>query len=170
LGRNYRKHLDADRFSSVRQLAEAMAISHTWANNCLCLADLPPEVIAAFPDPHSMQATIGVKLARAVDMNAALILQRAEELRSTSDLISNPTTKRIADYLLLGQHQDDAWMPLSEARPELGDWRRKANGSMDIRVKAVSAETLSSIEILLTPYISPAKEEASQQDLRAAGN
>jgi hypothetical protein len=103
-------------------------------------------------------------------MNAALILQRAEELRSTSDLISNPTTKRIADYLLLGQHQDDAWMPLSEARPELGDWRRKANGSMDIRVKAVSAETLSSIEILLTPYISPAKEEASQQDLRAAGN
>jgi ParB family chromosome partitioning protein len=170
LGRNYRKHLDAKRFPSVRQMADTMGVSHTWANKCLCLADLPHEILDAFPDPHAIQAAMGVKLAHAVEINATLVLERAAEVQQNSDLMDNPSAQRIADFLLGNQNSDKAWLPLSELAPKLGDWRRKGTGPIEIRVNEANSETIASMERLLERCFGFRKDMAPQQVPTAGGN
>ena len=54
-GAAYRRALDEGLYPSARRLAEALGVSHTWVNNTLEVADLPPAVVRSFPSPLAIQ-------------------------------------------------------------------------------------------------------------------
>lgn len=78
-GVHFRRALDAKLWSSVRQMADALGVSHTSINQALTLADLPSSIIQAFPSPLDLQYRWGRPLTEALQRDPDGMLLRAKQ-------------------------------------------------------------------------------------------
>jgi ParB family chromosome partitioning protein len=76
----YKKALTEKLWPSQNSMAQACGLSQGNISSALLVADLPPEVIGAFPSPHDIQFTMARKLAAALKENGAVILDRARKI------------------------------------------------------------------------------------------
>lgn len=79
-GAMYRSALRQGLFSSNRRLAEAIGVDLSAVGKALALADLPEEVVAAFPSPLDLQFRWAKPLADALSANRDAVLSVARKL------------------------------------------------------------------------------------------
>jgi ParB family transcriptional regulator, chromosome partitioning protein len=79
-GMTYRRALTEGLFPSNRKLAEAVGADLGNVGKALSLADLPVEVVNAFPSPLDLQYRWAKPLRDAWERDAGLVRQRAEEV------------------------------------------------------------------------------------------
>jgi len=80
-GRSYLAALDAGLFPSLRRLAEAVGVSHTWVRKSMLVAQLPDSVVQAFRSPLEIQPKHAEEIAAELERDRAGVMRRAEKLR-----------------------------------------------------------------------------------------
>jgi ParB family chromosome partitioning protein len=76
-GMHYRRALDAQLFPSMRMLAQAIGASHGTVSKALTIAQLPDEVVAAFPSPNAISFAWAADLRSALERDAPAVLDAA---------------------------------------------------------------------------------------------
>ena len=81
-GTMYRRALDKGLYPSNKKLAEAVGVDLGAVGKALALADLPDEVVAAFPSPLELQFRWAKPLSDALAANSKVVLERARALKT----------------------------------------------------------------------------------------
>lgn len=84
----YRRALSEGLFPSNRKLADAVGADLSAMGKALALADLPQEVIDAFPTPFEIQFRWSKPLKDALDADLNAVLSRAKSIKSAGSLMS----------------------------------------------------------------------------------
>jgi ParB family chromosome partitioning protein len=96
-GSMYRRALDEGLYSSNRKLAEALGVDLGAVGRALVLADLPAEVVDAFPSPLALQFRWAKLLNDAIKADAEGVKARAKEL---SGRTPRPHAKEALEHLI----------------------------------------------------------------------
>jgi ParB family chromosome partitioning protein len=91
-GRSYLSALDAGLFPSLRRLAEAVGVSHTWVRKSMLVAQLPDLVVQAFRSPLEIQPKHAEEIAAELERDRAGVMRRAEKLRRSDKQLSAAQT------------------------------------------------------------------------------
>lgn len=109
-----------EHFDTAEQLAAETGRSKGHVSQALALVDLPPGVLAAFPDRRKMQLKWGVALRQALARGEAFVLRKAQELAGSRQRLD----------------EREVFRALIEAgrrgRPGAQGGRRKAGSSVEI--------------------------------------
>lgn len=76
------KALDAGLFSSARQLAAHLGISHTQVNRCLDIAHLPDYVVQVFETPTELQHRWVKPIKDLMQSDPELLVERAQKIKA----------------------------------------------------------------------------------------
>ena len=96
----YRRALETGLFSSKRALAGALGVDHSALSKAVVLAELPQQVVDAFPSPLELQFRWGQPLAAAWAADPNAVLQRAQSLKPRrGELLA----KQVFEFLLGNQ-------------------------------------------------------------------
>ena len=98
----YRRALAEGLFPSNRKLAEAVGADLTNVGRALALADLPKEVVDAFPSPMELQFRWARPLGDALDRDPEGVRRRAAELAAASPKLN---AKAVFDLLVADDGQ-----------------------------------------------------------------
>ncbi len=79
----YRRALDEGLFASNRKLAESLGVDLGAVGRALLLADLPAEVVEAFPSPLALQFRWAKLLSDALKKDERAVIARAREISAT---------------------------------------------------------------------------------------
>lgn len=90
----YRKALDDGLWPSNKQMAAALGVDAGTLGRALALADLPREVLEAFPSPLVLQFRWATPLRQALDADRAGVIARAIEVRNRGSVMSGEETVR----------------------------------------------------------------------------
>lgn len=93
----YRRALDEGLYSSNRKLAEALGVDLGAVGRALVLADLPAEIVEAFPSPLTLQYRWAKLLNDAMKADAKGVKARAKEL---SGRTTRPNAKEVLEHLI----------------------------------------------------------------------
>jgi ParB family chromosome partitioning protein len=80
-GRTYQRALEDQLYPSLRRLAEALGVSHTWVRKALEVAQLPQALVECFVSPLEIQHRHAEALTAAMERDRRGVLRRAERLR-----------------------------------------------------------------------------------------
>lgn len=155
----YRRALTEGLFPSNRKLAEAVGADLTNVGRALALADLPKEVVDAFPSPLELQFRWARPLREALDRNPEGVRRRAAQLAAASP---RPKAKAVFDRLV-GAGLEGSSTVLPPPKPieiQLGG-RRVAVVAMDahggakvsIEPGAMSASKLSDLAGMVENFL-----------------
>jgi ParB family chromosome partitioning protein len=97
-GRMYRRALAEDLFSSLGELAKELGIDKGNLSKALKLADLPDDVVNAFPSPLELQFRWAKLLNDALQSDPEGVLARAKEI--TEDKETKLSSKEVLESLL----------------------------------------------------------------------
>jgi ParB family transcriptional regulator, chromosome partitioning protein len=97
-GLMYRRALNEQLFSSLGELAAELGVDKGNISKALKLADLPKEVVAAFPSARDLQYRWAKLLNDALQSDPEGVLDRARELSSQTQ--SRPSSKEVLEILL----------------------------------------------------------------------
>lgn len=80
---DYRRWLDKGLYNNQNELCGAIGVSKSWLSRVLRMAELPEQVVDAFPSPLDLKVEYGYELARAVEDQEVRkrVLRRARELK-----------------------------------------------------------------------------------------
>ena len=138
-GAAYRRALDEGLYPSARRLAEALGVSHTWVNNTLEVADLPPAVVRSFPSPLTIQHRHARHLRGALETDRKGVLRRAEKL---AQLEKKPSPQGVVDTLsgARGVEADSSAgaieRPLTVAGRSAGRVTRTKTGALTLKLES----------------------------------
>lgn len=96
-GAMYRRALDENLFPSNKKMAEALGVDLGALGRTLVLADLPPEVVAAFPSPLDLQFRWAKPLNDALERDRGAVLRRAKAIAGRTP---RPSSKVVFAELL----------------------------------------------------------------------
>jgi ParB family chromosome partitioning protein len=97
-GRMYRRALSEELFSSLGELSKELGIDKGNLSKALKLADLPEDIVNAFPSPLDLQFRWAKLLNDALQSDPEGVLARAKEL--IEDTGTRRTSKEVLDSLL----------------------------------------------------------------------
>jgi ParB family chromosome partitioning protein len=97
-GMMYRRALDEGLFLSLGELAQELAVDKGNISKALRLAELPADVVAAFPSPTDLQYRWSKLLNDAIQRDPEGVLVRARELRLPGR--ARPAPKQVLESLL----------------------------------------------------------------------
>jgi ParB family chromosome partitioning protein len=138
-GAAYRRALDEGLYPSARRLAEALGVSHTWVNNTLEVADLPPAVVRSFPSPLTIQHRHARHLRGALETDRKGVLRRAEKL---AQMEKKPSPQGVVDTLsgARGVEADSSAgaieRPLTVAGRSAGRVTRTKTGALTLKLES----------------------------------
>lgn len=78
----YRRALDSGLFASKRALATALGVDHSALTKAVTLAELPQQIVDAFPSPLELQFRWGQPLAAALTADQDGVMERARQLQA----------------------------------------------------------------------------------------
>lgn len=96
----YHRALETGLFTSKRALAGALGVDHSALSKAVALAELPQQVVDAFPSPLELQFRWGQPLAAVLAADPSDVLQRAQNLISRRGELS---AKQVFEFLLGSQ-------------------------------------------------------------------
>jgi ParB family chromosome partitioning protein len=127
-GTAYRQALEAGLFPSRRKLADALGVSHTWVNNALLVAELPPAVVECFASPLQIQHRHARALTGALEGDSKGVIRRAEKLRKNGSP-SSASAVVAALVALEPEPKAAAPEPLKVGGAQVATWQRRHDGS-----------------------------------------
>lgn len=105
-GRMYRKALQEGLYPSIRQLSQELGVNLSNAARSCKLAELPDEVIQAFPSPLTLQVRWAKDLSDAVQRDPTGILIRAKSLAAErGKLLASEVLARLMSKSEVTQHE-----------------------------------------------------------------
>lgn len=142
-GRMYRQALDAKLYPSVRRLAEALGVSHTWVGNVLSVADLPESVLECFRSPLEVQHRHAKAIHAALEQDRKAVLRRAERLRAAGERLPPAQVLQALCQPAVPERPRQP-IPLIVNGRKVGTWQRGAGGSVTVEMAAarISDEAL----------------------------
>ena len=96
----YRRALDEKLFASNRKLAEALGVDLGAVGRALVLADLPSEVVDAFPSPLTLQFRWAKLLGDALKADHKAVMARAKDLKLRTPRVN---AKESLEFLVTGK-------------------------------------------------------------------
>jgi ParB family chromosome partitioning protein len=126
-GRSYLSALEAGLFPSLRRLAEAVGVSHTWVRKSMLVAQLPEAVVRAFRSPLEIQPKHAEEITAALEIDRAGVMRRAEKLRLSDQRLSAAQT---VQALLPRTTADVSKMPIQVGGHEIGSYSTTARGRL----------------------------------------
>jgi len=154
-GLSYAAALDEKLFPSLRRLAEAVGVSHTWVRKSMLVAQLPAAVVQAFSTPLEIQPKHAEEIAAELERDRVGVIRRAEKLR----LGAKPQTAAQTVRALLHRKTDEpARTPIQLAGRDIGSYSTTARGQLVISLNAgsVAHESVSLIMKALTDALAAA--------------
>ncbi|MGE0314375.1 MAG: ParB/RepB/Spo0J family partition protein [Lautropia sp.] len=130
-GTMYQRALDEALFPSIRRLAEALGVSHTWVRKTLAVAQLPAPIVECFRSPLEVQPHHAESLKSGFEKDRRAILKRAEKIRGKS------LAPSVVVNQLLGARSIDALESKHEIKVgerTVGRVTRAASGAISIRL------------------------------------
>jgi ParB family chromosome partitioning protein len=134
-GRSYASALEAGLFPSLRRLAEAVGVSHTWVRKSMLVAQLPPAVVQAFRSPLEIQPKHAEELTLELERDRSGVMRRAEKLRLGERKLSAAQT---VQALLLRKADAVPKTPIRLAGKDIGSYCTNGRGLLLITLKAAS--------------------------------
>lgn len=119
-GRMYEKALEFGMYPSVRKLADALGVSHTWVNKCFMVSKLPQAIVECFKSPLEIQFAHAEAITRSMQADQRGVLKRAEKLRG-----KQMNASQVAEQLAGGNKQSEAQINISAMGKHLGTIERK---------------------------------------------
>lgn len=151
-GVHYRRALDAELWPSVRQMAEALNVSHTTINQALVLADLPASIVQAFSSPLDLQYRWGKPLTETLQRDPEGILQRAKQAQE-----ARPALSRDRVFALLTEAPANATWSIRIGRKTLAQLQHKGGRvTVQFSKDAVSDVRIRDLERILKEFLSNA--------------
>lgn len=158
-GLSYVAALDEGLFPSLRRLAEAVGVSHTWVRKSMLVAQLPDAVIQAFRSPLDIQPKHAEVIAAELDRDRAGVMRRAEKLR----LGEKPLTAGLTVQALLPSKREGVPKTLIQlAGREIGSYSTTAQGRLVISLNQASVER-DSVPLIMKALTDAIAATASQQ-------
>ena len=93
-GTSYRRALERGLFPSIRQLAAKLGIDHSQASKAMRIAQLPPEVIAAFASPNEISYPWVIALDEATKRDPAAVASEARRIAQAQPRLKAPEVFR----------------------------------------------------------------------------
>ena len=84
LGRHYKLALEEKLWTSQSQLAAALGVTQGYVSQALALAELPEEVVNAFPSPLDIQVRWGLALSKRLKSDGARVAAALQRLQGGS--------------------------------------------------------------------------------------
>lgn len=131
----YKDALDAKLFASQRQMAGELNISVGALNMALALANLPEEIVAAFPSPLELQYRWAADLAAALEKDTAGVMTKARELAASNP---RPPAKEVLALLVSAGSGSAAKPTMRELRIAdrvVGSVTKDTRGGLQVKVK-----------------------------------
>jgi len=134
-GMFYAKLLEENVFRSLRQLGEQLGVDFTLASRAVQLANLPAEVVAAFPSPLDLQYRWGSAIHEVLERDRERVLSAAQELAQAQEKLSAQATLD----RLLGVSDAAVAAERTEIRSKGGKvaavWSRDRKGAGVLKIK-----------------------------------
>lgn len=132
-GSMYQDALSQGLYPSMRKLAEALNVSPGNMTVAIQLAELPVEVLAAFPSPLELQFRWALPLHKALRADPERVLRTAEAIRAEPKRASSKVVfERLAGLAQVQPISRD----LKKGKKSVGKWERGENGAITMKVKA----------------------------------
>jgi ParB family chromosome partitioning protein len=88
LGRHYKQALDEKLWTSQSQLAAALGVTQGYVSQALTLAELPEDVVNAFPSPLDIQVRWGLALSKRLRTDGARVAAALRRLEGSKEQLS----------------------------------------------------------------------------------
>lgn len=142
-------------YSSHRQLAQAIGVSHTWVLRAMKVARLPAPVLEAFQDPRQVQPKHAEEIAKALATDPqGSLLDRAASLVANGHSMA---AAEVVDHLIGRPAAAQPAMQLVHEGVVLGTWKRDDKGraviALEPRLSQVAV--IRQIEALLARLSDP---------------
>jgi ParB family chromosome partitioning protein len=143
-GTMYQRALDDGLYPSMRQLGEALGVSHTWIRKATAVAQLPQAVIECFRTPLEVQYRHAEQIAAAIEKDRRAVLKRAEKLRGRN-LSANEAVAQLVESASPGPR--DRAQEIRAGTQVVGRWSREKTGAITIRLsgEAVPKERIENL-------------------------
>jgi ParB family chromosome partitioning protein len=158
-GQSYVSALDAGLFPSLRRLAEAVGVSHTWVRKSMLVAQLPDEVILAFRSPLEIQPKHAEVIAAGLEHDRAAIMQRAERLRLGEKQL---TAAQTVQALVPNKTEGVEKAAIQLAGRDIGCYSMTAQGRLVISLNQISVER-ESVSVIITALTDAIAATASRR-------
>lgn len=136
----YQRALEAHLFSSQRQLAENLGVSHTWVRKALTVAQLPPAVVECFRSPLDITHRHAEQINAAMEKDRRGFLKRVERLRG-SHLSAAQLVSRLIDAQ---SEESQGRLQIQLAGKPIGSLKRSRSGEISI---TLSAHTIATVDL-----------------------
>ncbi len=126
-------------FPSLRRMAEALGVQVSHASTACTLAQLPAEVLDAFPSPLDLQFRWAVPLKEALEADPEKVLREAATLRTMSP---RPPAKLVFERLIGMVAPKATTRPLRRGKKTVGSLTTDPKGAMTLKIQpgALSAD------------------------------
>lgn len=168
-GRSYLAALDAGLFPSLRRLAEAVGVSHTWVRKSMLVAQLPDSVVQAFRSPLEIQPKHAEEIAAELGRDRAGVMRRGEKLRLGDRQQSAAQT---VQALLPRRAEGVSKTPIQLAGRDIGSFSTTAQGRLVISLNeaSVSRESVPLVVKALTEVIASMAARTHASTVAATGD
>ena len=160
----YRRALDEKLFASNRKLAEALGVDLGAVGRALVLADLPAEVVDAFPSPLTLQFRWAKLLGDALETDRKGFMARAKELASRSP---RANAKEALEFLVMGKGRGvEPFNPpvrtfIIRGRKATFSLTAKGGGTVSFEPGSLSKDQQQKLLSLMASFAEP-KEQVSE--------
>ncbi|RYF77004.1 MAG: ParB/RepB/Spo0J family partition protein [Comamonadaceae bacterium] len=134
-GLMYQRALEEQLFTTQRQLAEALGVSHTWVRKALMVAQLPSPIVESFRSPLDINFRHAEKINAEMEKDRRAVLKRAERLRG-----QGLSSSVVLERLLTGKEQPERAekIDLVINGRRAGKLVRNATGDVTISIDALA--------------------------------
>ena len=149
-GASYSVAINSGLFPSMRRLAEALGVSHTWVRKAMMVAQLPSVVVDAFSSPIEIQPKHAEQIMAAMEVNREAVLTRAEQLRMSA---SRASPSQVVDHLILREPRKGTKNAIRVGGMAIGTCALDSRGRALIVIDSPSADSQSMdaiVEALMT--------------------
>ena len=147
-GMSYRRALELGIYPSQRKLAAAVGVTQAHVSQVLVVANLPDEVLAAFPSPLEIQYRWAETLERSLKVDRTAMIERARGVVPSKFM----SAKQVFEYLT-EKPRDSSVDVVVEGKKRAVIRSRMGVVSVAFSKHAVPAERISELQDLLAGFL-----------------
>ena len=133
-GMHYRRALEGGLYPSMRQLSVAVGAPLSNVSMAMQLANLPEDVVKAFPSPLVLQYRWATPLSEALRKDAEAVVRRAKEIAALG--MGKAPKSILEDLVGTGTALDGQTLKFKSGGKAAGSFAKDAAGAVTIKVKA----------------------------------
>lgn len=136
LGDSYRRALEHGLFVSMRELAARLNVDLGLVSKAVVIANLPAEVLAAFPSPTAIQYRWGKSLSDAIQKDPEGVIRRAKKIKQEAALSAAEVLTKLLQSGEASQEPAVRKIAVTGQAKPVGKLSRSASGAISLSLSA----------------------------------